>query len=212
MDRVCRLACAERPPRPGDDARLELADEGGRLRGSGGRPLGRPGSPAWAAEPALAAAGPAEAPASIAAPLVVTGEGGAEQLAAAAGAPRGATEAYLAGEPVRLCAGAPQALPWPCLSGAGGGIWRLLECCPCTCATRGPITQPGCSRLHLVLRLHGSKVAHGVSCAPPAYPTHSGVGPWSCWGRPEVPSRSAARASTLPRPAPPGAPPPAWAA
>lgn len=166
MDRVCRLACAERPPRPGDDARLELADEGGRLRGSGGRPLGRPGSPAWPVDPALAAAGPAGAPASIAAALVVTGE----QLAAAAGAVRGATEADLPGEPARLRAGAPQALPWPCLSAGSrkagrGACWsaacrlhRQRDRSHCLAA---PVCTWFCS-------LHGSKVAHGVSCAPPA--------------------------------------------
>lgn len=85
MDRVCRLACADRPPRPGDEARLELAELGGRLRGSGGRPLGRPGSPSWAAEPALVAAGPAGAPASMPGRLVVTGSVGRSELAAAAG-------------------------------------------------------------------------------------------------------------------------------
>lgn len=41
---VRRLGCADRPLRPGEEAREELADEGGRLRGSGGRPLGGGGS------------------------------------------------------------------------------------------------------------------------------------------------------------------------
>lgn len=39
MLRVCRLGCAETALR-GDEARLEVAEEGGAPRGSGGRPLG----------------------------------------------------------------------------------------------------------------------------------------------------------------------------
>lgn len=93
-----------------------------------------------------------------------------------------------------------------------GGAGRLLECCLSTAPSEGPITLPGCSRLHLVLQLAWEQsCARGVLRASRS-PQHSGVGPWSCWGRPEVPARSAARASTLPRPAPPGAPPLAWAA
>lgn len=61
MLRVCRLGCADRLPRPGEEAREDEADAGGRLRGSGGRPLGGGGgSTAWGACCCLGGWGPAK--------------------------------------------------------------------------------------------------------------------------------------------------------
>ena len=82
MLRVCRLGCADRPPRPGEDAREDEADAGGRPRGSGGRPLSSGGGaaagacccwggcwPAWGAP--WGGAGPGAVPGAPGIALVV---------------------------------------------------------------------------------------------------------------------------------------------